>query len=160
MLARKASCCLLVVLAAVGCGPMEPLPPIEPLAPLELTQPQPAALRGVAAVDLYGNLEQRGFAIRRDAGQIVCTSADRQLIAIGYVDGATLRSVSATATGPQAAEFLAFVASLPYTGSQPAESSAWVTSTIAAGSDSRRSVGGVVLRLENRQSWTLSIDPE
>lgn len=152
---------LLLGLALLGCSPLEPLPPIQPIA--DNSQPAATAaagLPGLSMVDLYGNLEPRGFRIDRQPGHVVCTSAGGELVAIGYGSGSTLESVSATATGPNAADFLALIASLPYTASTPEQSAAWVRDSIAAGRSSDRVAGPVRLALELRESYTLTLAAE
>ena len=59
---------------------------------------------------------------------------------VEYVTGTILQG-----TAGQAAQFLAFVASLPYDGADPAATQAWVREN--AGLDTERVVGGVKIRL-------------
>lgn len=100
---------------------------------------------GVAAVDVHGNLTNKGFKLSTIYGdemtEWTCQSesADHTLIAtamghsttqITYVN-ATCMNFGTRDTSEIAAPFLGYVASLPYDGSQPQRARDWVEANVA-----------------------------
>ena len=110
---------------------------------------------GLAAVDVHGNLTNKGFALEKiqaDGKESwICKLQDSTGILTGdaYGQSATkILSVQGTAVSfnpsninSVAGEFLGFLASLPYEGSSPAQARAWVVANIHHDSVTR--IGGV-----------------
>lgn len=99
---------------------------------------------GVMPVDVYLNLEQRGFTTRRDhsTGNMVCYSKrdfrDHFVNAETYCVGfakihrvvMTVINPSSRGTSEKASTHLEFLATLPYQGSVPDEAVKWVRANI------------------------------
>lgn len=120
----------------------------------------PKTIPGIVASDVHLSLKERGFVIQRIWGEdgdlmYSCTDDRRgntryQADAIGKA-GQELTSVRATVTSTpseanvQGADFLGYIASLPYEGSLPNKASAWVESNI--GRNATTEIGGVRFEL-------------
>ena len=100
---------------------------------------------GIAGVDIYGNLKDRGFSVKRDFGRNsvlwTCESSNplasyrvdvtaRTPSQVIYVSGTLLYSGEKQAD-PFAKSFFGFLATLPYTGSNPGEARKWVEKNIS-----------------------------
>ena len=99
---------------------------------------------GIAAVDLHGNLTDRGFSLDKDLGSSMSTWTCEQRTssylyeATVYGRGPTeITRISAMvqdySTGnldAMAAEFLGFIATMPYDGASPAQARSWVESNV------------------------------
>jgi hypothetical protein len=121
---------------------------------------------GIAAVDLHGNLTDRGFSLDKNLSSAIkswtCTQKNESNMyeAIVYGRGATeITKIQATAqnystgnTGKMAAEFLGFVATLPYDGATPAQSRTWVENNI--NSNTSTVIGGVTFEIFGSGSQT------
>ena len=127
---------------------------------------------GLAAVDVHGNLETRGFTTNREflPGLIIWNS---------FLDrGATLVNVKTTGTAadaidavtayvvsggnversrPVAEEILPFIATLPYDGSTPNEARAWVRDNL--GRNTSRVFGPVKFELISNTGFVLRLAP-
>lgn len=146
--------------AADGREQAEPAP--EP--PPKLVEPQrPTTIKGLGAVDVYGNLEDQGLGCR---GPIMgvslahwqCEGTDglSQLhVEISGESATQITSVEADVTSPSkndvlAADFLGYVATIPYRGSRPHEAQSWVESKIGevdTGVSREKTIGSVKFRL-------------
>lgn len=99
---------------------------------------------GIAGVDIYGNLKDRSFSVKRDFGKNsvfwTCESSNplasyrvdvmaRTPTEVIYVSGTLLYSGDKQAD-PFAKPFFGFLATLPYTGSNPEEARKWVEKNI------------------------------
>lgn len=107
-------------------------------------RPAPALIPGLAPVDVYLNLESKGFTTSKNFGaeqsDFICASetAELSLSATIYMPArapSTVSVVTASATylGSGAAqttervgEFLGYIATLPYDGAQPEAARRWV----------------------------------
>ncbi|MGD9932882.1 MAG: hypothetical protein AB7T37_04115 [Dehalococcoidia bacterium] len=114
------------------------------------TPEPPTSIPGLTAADITKNLEPRGFKCSGpDRGQTMelwsCTSTSTSTIITVSFMGASatrIRSVSATVivTAPgqpdsPAADFLGYLATLPYDRADPAKARAWVEANISAGGE-------------------------
>jgi hypothetical protein len=148
---------VLGLLGLCGCGPSSPRSDIIP---------------GLAAVDVHGNFTNKGFTLekRLDPVQSEWRCKDengkRSMLVEAFGDSATsLTMVRGTYTGhasggvnKEAAEFLGYVASIPYDGSRPSEARGWVERNI--GSSATTSIGDVSFELvANRRVRMLIIKP-
>lgn len=99
---------------------------------------------GIAGVDVYGNLKDRGFSVNREFGKgavfWTCESSNplasyrvdvtaRTPTQVMYVSGTLLYSGDKQAD-PFAKPFFGYLATLPYTGSNPEEARKWVEKNI------------------------------
>lgn len=122
-------------------------PPTTPSAPVEVeTEPVtdapvvPEIIPGLAPVDVYLSLEQRGFIVEKDlqtgACSWVCTQEWPSVKFTADVFGPDVNSVSSVRADVMAdgvnktalagRDFLAMVASVPYTGAEQQASHDWV----------------------------------
>lgn len=116
------------------------------------------AIPGLAAVDLHGNLTPKGFELTKNLGGVQsewkCQLVDGLLNYVAEAFGpsaskitsvkATVYGVSASGIDQDAAEFLGFVASLPYDGADPAKARAWVAANV--GRSAETVIGGVTFQ--------------
>lgn len=120
-------------------------PPPAPL-PAAQTEPQPdvrppvvakpRTIPGIAAVDLTGNLEKRGFTVTKrldlEQNEWKCRLKIGQTDFLAEAFGSSaseITVISAIALGPQnelAVEFLQFIATLPFDGNNPVFAKKWV----------------------------------
>lgn len=99
---------------------------------------------GIAGIDVYGNLKDRGFSVKRDIGKnsVFWTCENSSPIAsyrvdvtartpseVMFVSGTLLYSGDKKAD-PFAHPFFGYLATLPYTGSNPEEARKWVEMNI------------------------------
>lgn len=109
---------------------------------------------GIQAVDVHGNLTDKGFKLEKIMGDgdtlWVCTLSEGkiQFRAEAYGKGPTaITSVRATVIdtsgtiNTSATEFLSYLASLPYEGAEPDKAKKWVAENIS--STSSTVIGGV-----------------
>ncbi len=138
---------ILLALCASAADSTTPLPPSK-LGP----EPKIQDLPGLMPVDVYLNLQAKGFTIEKkfaaDTGgshsEFICRKDEGSaaLTAIIYIpkDGITkvtavaavvkTDGVSENETNVLASSFLGYVASLPYKGSEPASAYAWAAATV------------------------------
>lgn len=120
-------------------------------------QPSPeSTIPGLAAVDLHGNLTEKGFNLEKDLGgkqsKWLCEKEEPH----GYFSATAfgpwadeIEVVKATVTyygndqniNKVASNYLGFIASLPYENSKPRKARAWVKENIS--SNSKTVIGGV-----------------
>ena len=118
---------------------------------------------GIAPVDVYLNLERKGFTVDKRfavegssficthetagghwSGQVHCPKGEitKAYVIVGMVQN---YSANAADTDALSVAFLAYLASLPYAGSAPAEAVAWVRENI--GKQAEKMFGPVKLQL-------------
>ena len=121
-------------------------------------EPEELVIPGLAPVDVYGNLEGRGYAC--GGPELVvgesfwrCEGSDlsaEYVVEIWGPDGSSVRLVEATAISmdgsPVGASLLGFVATVPYKGSNPEEAQLWVEENVGAERASTK-IGGVSYEL-------------
>ena len=108
------------------------------------TAPTTKTIPGIAAVDLHGNLTDRGFTLRKNLtlkpASWICTlrTDEYQYEGGAYgagpsqitkIDAMTL-NFSSKDTGTVAVDFLALIASMPYEGANQSQAQAWVRANI------------------------------
>ncbi len=136
----------------------EPTEPVAEEATEETPEPPPEpeepVIPGLAPVDVYGNLEDRGYAC--GGPELVvgesfwrCEGSDlsaEYVVEIWGPDGSSVRLVEATAISmdgsPVGVSLLGFVATVPYKGSNPEEAQLWVEENMDAERASTK-IGGV-----------------
>ena len=99
---------------------------------------------GLAAVDVHGNLTDKGFTLEKELSanpsRWTCTetTSSYEYIAVAYgkmasqitkID-ATVLNYSTKDTGEIAVDFIGYIATLPYDGSSPAQAREWVKNNI------------------------------
>ena len=103
-----------------------------------------ATIPGIAAVDLYSNLTYRGFSLDKSLSSEIkswtCTQKNASNMYEASIFGpgsteitkisASVLNYSTSDTGSMAAEFLGFIATLPYDGASPVQARQWVESNI------------------------------
>jgi hypothetical protein len=120
---------------------------------------QPATIPGLLPVDVYGNLEYEGLtcegpnSIGADEVWWTCEGSDlsaEYMVEIRGPDSSNVRLVEATvlsfdpsATEETAADFLGFVATVPYKGSNPEEARLWVEENADTTRPVSTEIGGV-----------------
>lgn len=134
----------------------------EKSVPLKASTGGSKSFKGIYAVDVYGNLESKGFSVEklRDSGLGLsawyCSMTQGNTVYKVDASGESETKVSnvrATITGDRnsidsmAAQFLGYVASLPYEGSSPNRARAWVESNI--GRSASTEIGGVRFELKS-----------
>jgi hypothetical protein len=121
--------------------------------------PRSDVIPGLAAVDVHGNFTNKGFTLDKHLDPVQSEwrckdeNATRSMLVEAFGDSPTsLTMVRGTYTGytssnveKEAADFLGYVASIPYDGSQPGEARDWVKRNI--GSSTTTSIGGVTFEL-------------
>lgn len=98
-------------------------------------------IKGLAAVDVHGNLTPKGFTLEKKFSAVqnewkVSLKAAGLIYNVGIfgADPMEITAVTATISRPaddvaaHAADFLQYLASLPYDGAKPQSASAWVIS--------------------------------
>jgi len=142
---------VLAVLSLAACVTNEEDEPslASPASSRPLSSP---TIPGLTAADVTGNLERRGLdctGIRIESGGTAtwfCSGSAGQVTVRG-TSPTRIRAVNAAAFGSdrQAADFLGFVATVPYDGAQPQSARAWVESQVASGGST--SFGGARFQL-------------
>lgn len=145
----------------LGYDPKQASQKQEQSAPANDSAKGSKSFKGIYAVDVYGNLESKGFSVEKLRDSTLGLSAwycsMTQGNTVYKVDASgesetKVSNVRATITGDinsidsKAAEFLGFVASLPYEGSSPNRARAWVESNI--GRSASTEIGGVRFELK------------
>ena len=122
-------------------------------------------LPGLAAVDIHGNLTNKGFELTKDFSDPnqpiwTCTeeTGDYRATAIAYGDGSPTKITLVRASfddfskrrenRQEAKDFLSFIATLPYDGSEPVKAREWVRSN--SGRNKSTVIGGVTFELNAR----------
>lgn len=117
------------------------------------------AIPGLAAVDVHGNLTNKGFKLSTlfgpEQAEWKCvqeTNSYSMTVEVFGQSPTRITSIRAVYlnlldedTNQRAAEFLSFVASVPYEGASPAEAKSWVTDNIGVGAT--RTFAGVTFEL-------------
>jgi len=115
-------------------------------------------IKGLVAVDVHGNLTNKGFTLAKkfstvqNEWKVSLTAANLTYdVGIFGTDPMEITAVVATISGTaetvaaHAADFLQYVAKLPYDGANPAGASAWVTSN--ANRNASTVIGGVKFQI-------------
>ncbi len=117
--------------------------------------PSSDILPGLAPVDLYGNLESKGFTINKDIQSHVSTftclkvddwstlsaiarSPAGRVSEVSHIEAAAETTIT---SGSIAEEFLGYICTLPYKGSNPAAARAWLVKSF--GSPATLTLGNV-----------------
>jgi hypothetical protein len=122
-------------------------PTVEPT--VEPAPAPPQFIRGLAAVDITGNLEDLGFECDgphqlQTLQEWVCErgtfSPDNIFVSVLGASASQIRSVDASylhVSGDlsAAADFLGFIATIPYEDASPADAQAWVEANISGSAD-------------------------
>lgn len=132
-------------------------------------------ISGLAAVDIHGNLTDRGFELKTHLGQKQCDWTCTRMLPYGILTctayGASprqLTSVEAIASAPlihadsirtDAIEFLSFIATATYEGATPDDAAAWVQKNI--GKEAVKDFGAVRFELhsETESEFVLWLTP-
>ena len=139
-------------------------------------KPEPATIPGLFPVDVYGNLENQGFTCEGPdpiGDDEVWWNCERQESMSDYTveiwgpDASSVRLVEATvlsfdpsATNELAADFLGYVATVPYEGSNPEEAKLWVEDNADATRRVSTEISGVSYTLYGTEgSRILEIKP-
>jgi len=147
-----------VVVLIVGCGEDDPeAAPVtteQVTATTATTEQEQEVIPGLAPVDVYGNLEDRGWEcdgpISREPLDAFDCFLDGSLaqVTITTTSGGDVIGLFGEVYDPVDYEWLAFLATAPYEGSEPDAARAWVEENVAAGSG-EETFGGVTYRLES-----------
>lgn len=126
--------------------------------------PTAAVIPGLVAVDVYGNLEERGMTCDGPTegdkfSTWTCNDPAASASVTIYSPSSTVSpvvsQVEATILDPSDAELLAFVATVPFEGAEPEAARAWVTETlptVVEGQPVSATFGGVLYTLSGSPS--------
>ena len=129
------------------------------IKPAEPSQDSGESIPGIAAVDIHGNLTNKGFTLEKRLDPMLsewkCTLDDGDALFIAEALGAGPTEIELVRglvmnqgsgnTDELSGEFLGFLASLPYDGSQPARAAQWVRANV--GRNAVTVIGGVQFQL-------------
>lgn len=146
-----------------------PLPPTDRPEPANTVPPKPSGLPGLTQADVKLNLEDRGFTCSEldsdeqggvtyyfrdcikesETVRLAISTLSRSIVVVDTIE-ASATFFDGQGDDQLAADFLGFMATMPYEGSEPEQARTWVGETISKVDTGREEIaefGGVKMRL-------------